>query len=423
MKKLLKTVVIILLSLTGLSLISLWGANLLIEKKNEEFIKEADSFFSQFPAHQTNKSARNLDKLLRNLDLKPIGEDKQITLENPNRIFSNNLQEDLTKFLNSQLGETSQNIQPIPENLNLFLQQNKPKIKEVKDYILTSEHPTWSPSLTEMFGDPIGYYLPEFQGIINLQKIFILEILANQENTQEINQTLEASFKLNQAVQNHPYLITQFLSLTITKYQLGLLRQINNLAPQWETQINNYYYDYQQGILNSLIIESFIIGSPNIWEGKYASLDFKFFNQPYFQLMSRDSSQRMKKEIDKLENQIICNFNKTEFEKQLETSPWWNITGDIAIPSFSSQWIKGGNAMLDLELTQHILQAQSIKQKTGKYPQTLPNLNSKVCPDQTWQYEIKNNEIILSFSQQLPEETRNQNQENTLNLPINFILK
>jgi hypothetical protein len=93
------------------------------------------------------------------------------------------------------------------------------------------------------------------------------------------------------------------------------------------------------------------------------------------------------------------------------------------MPNFANTWVKGGKMMLDLELTQKMIEVQLIKEKTGTYPTTLPMLKSQVCPEQTWQYQVKNNQVTFNFSQELPWMSEEQAKENNVVLPLTFTLK
>jgi hypothetical protein len=44
--------------------------------------------------------------------------------------------------------------------------------------------------------------------------------------------------------------------------------------------------------------------------------------------------------------------------------------------------------MLELELTQKILQVKEMAAKEGKLPESLPNMESAVCPGYQWVYGV-----------------------------------
>jgi hypothetical protein len=419
-----KTILFSFLGLIGLSGLIFLVSSLLINHKNQNFINEINAFSDQFTSTKSNESSRNLDILITKIGLGKVNIDT--TKEEQNKTPElDNILTSLNSFLRTKLTEKTYNYDSIPQDLQKFLGKNKTQIIEIRDYLLISEKPTWEYNVEEMFRNPLNYPLPHLVEIVNLQKILMLQILSDysQGNTQEIDKTLEVSFKLNQSLQNQPYLISQLVSVIIAQYQAGILRQIKDLAPQWETKLVNYSYDYQEGILNALNIESLIIGSPFIFEGESGNAMFNLFKNSYWKLVSKDTAYRMKKAFSALETQDICSADINQLETELQKFSWWNIYGDIATPNFSDQWLRGGSVMLDLELTHKILQAEIIKQKTSEYPHTLANLNSQVCPNQKWEYDKIDNQVTINFSQELPWKKLGENQGNTFTLPVNFTLK
>ncbi len=420
MKKI-QVVIASCLGLIGLSGIILLGSHVIINQKNQEFVNKSSEFLSQFPVNKSNQSSDDLDLLLVKVGLKPVNINPQ-QYEQKSTPEIENLLTSINSFLQTILRQKTNKYQPITKDLQQFLDKNQIPIIEIQDYILISEKPTWNYNLQEMFNNPLNYQLPHLVGILNLQKIFMLKILSDyhQGNMPEVNQTLEVSLKINQSIQSQPDLISQLVSLIVTEYQLGILRQIKDLAPQWETKLINYSYNYQEGILNAIKIESLMIGSPFYLGEESSNIIFNLFEKPYWQIMAQDTAQRMKNSFTELQNQDICSANLTELETQLQDFPWWNIHADIATPNFSKQWLRGGTVMLDLELTQKILQTEVIKQKTGQYPDSLPNLNSQICPEQKWQYQKTNNQVTLNFSQELPWQNQEENQGNIMILPLTF---
>lgn len=56
--------------------------------------------------------------------------------------------------------------------------------------------------------------------------------------------------------------------------------------------------------------------------------------------------------------------------------------------------------MLDLELTQKILQVKALAAKTGKWPASVPEMKSSICPEAKWLYRVApDGTMSLSFSE------------------------
>ena len=244
-----------------------------------------------------------------------------------------------------------------------------------------------------------------------------------QGNKEEVNKTLEASFQLNKFIQSQPYLIAQLVALINTQDQIRLLRQTLPLTVYWRENLNNYYYDYSQGILNALKIEAYFIGSPFIFSENLSNKPIaKFIQKPYFQFMSQDLGNRLLKRFSNLENKSICPLDIASGESLSDNIPWWNYLGQIATPNFGEQWLRANLLMLDWELTKNILEVEDIRQKEGNFPNNLNSLNSTVCEGKNWDYRLANNQAFLNFEQNYPEDSLILN-SNTVFLPLNFTLK
>jgi hypothetical protein len=416
--KWLKALAIVILAIMGTSLIFPLIISLALNQKIQKVTQETNNFFQKFPQNETNDTAKNLDIMLISLGLLPVT-NQNLRSEDRLQPEIENLINPITSFLETSLESVKINPQPLPEKLQNFLNQNQDQIREIRDYILASDQPTWNYPLTETFTDPINYQTPQLSGIFTLQKIFILDILANQDNPEEINKTLEASLKLNQATQKQPGLVSQIVSIIVGQYQAGIFRQVENLNSQWQEKLAQYSYNYQQGILDALYIEAISIGSPFLLESSSNNLIFDWFGKPYLQLLSLDTGVRMKQAFNKLENQNICQFDIEQVNQELQQSGWWNLLG-IPLPNFGNQWLKGGGVMLDWELTGKVLEIRAIKEKTGQYPDRLSSLDSQVCPNQQWTYQKEDDQVTLNFSQKLDWKIP-ETEDNTLILPLTFV--
>lgn len=110
----------------------------------------------------------------------------------------------------------------------------------------------------------------------------------------------------------------------------------------------------------------------------------------------------MNEHYQQLEAFNICNPG-AEMELDPDKIAWWNQLGQIAIPSYANQLAKGSRRMLELELTQKVLQAKAEKQG-GKWPEQLSGLESLVCPGEAWVYELTpEGKMSLAFSYEFEE--------------------
>ena len=67
----------------------------------------------------------------------------------------------------------------------------------------------------------------------------------------------------------------------------------------------------------------------------------------------------------------------------------------------SNQPSKVNKSILDLELTQKILQVKALAAQAGKWPSSVPEMESSICPGAKWLYRLApDGTMSISFSEQ-----------------------
>jgi hypothetical protein len=99
-------------------------------------------------------------------------------------------------------------------------------------------------------GNPLTY--PSYLGLVNLQKLFAIDMLYKQEQgkTKEVQEALEASWKLGQSFKNDPLWIGQLVSILATRVQIGVIQKLDGLPNSWQQRLLEH--DYRQSMLHSL---------------------------------------------------------------------------------------------------------------------------------------------------------------------------
>jgi len=88
----------------------------------------------------------------------------------------------------------------------------------------------------------------------------------------------------------------------------------------------------------------------------------------------------------------VCSFTFDSFWSKI------NLTDKSLEPNYIPQWLKAGRIMLELELTQKILQAKENLATLGSLKQ-IPSVKSSVCPNNQWVYQVSpDNSISISLN-------------------------
>lgn len=408
---------------SAIAFLVLWmvGVNRLANEREAQLDRELQTFIGHFPKIEANESARKLNELTAALGIGLAFKSANTPDPAPETMEEfEEIREELDRFLEAELEKTTGSLSPAPESLRSYLETRKAELEAIRRHLLNSELPIWKQDLEPWLN--INHPIPSMVGLLNLQKLLILDVLEKNRQGQNPGRlaSLEASWKLNQTLWERPDIISQLIAILVARLQAGALRKMDGLPDQWQERA--IARDYQKSLLNGLELESWLnYGlvkelqmAPEEGAEKLAPLEVL-----YIRLSGIDTSQNMRRGFAKLEFENICSFDVEAFEGQMVDSiAWWNQLGQIAMPSWGSQWRKAGKMMLDWELTQKIIQVKALAAEQGTWPETLPDLESKVCPGQRWIYQVTGDRSIsLSFSENLDWLDP---QENAIDLPLTY---
>jgi hypothetical protein len=257
--------------------------------------------------------------------------------------------------------------------------------------------------------------IQSYLGMANFQKILALDILEKQRlgKNKEAKEMLEVSWKISQSLQKRSSLIAQLVALIIKEFQAGVIRKVDNLSPEWQERLLEH--DYRLSVIKTIEVEFFGVYSfiGNISDYKYRNYVLtstedtvlKLLSQipllrPYFRFSAINTYYTSKKSLEKLPTSNICQPQDPEL---FPNAAWWNLMGQISVGSFISQDLKAAKYMLELEFTQKILQVKELAKKQGKWPESVPDLESQFCPDRQYIYQVSEDGTMTISLDQQPE--------------------
>lgn len=422
-----------ILCYAGLLVIWMIGGNWLADRQAQEIEAAIADLKEQYPNRDTNDSALKLQALTARLGLFPVVSNTQTSsyfktypLFTPSKEELQewqNIRLELDRYLNEQLFYKKLSIEPPPESLQRYLQNNARDLEAIQKHILSHEPPQWHQNITLWLEDDRRMLSSTFFGLITLQQIFALDILEKERsgNTKAAEKTLEASWKLNTSLESRYNLLSP-LSIMITgKYQLGVMRKLDRLPALWQKRLLER--DVQKSMLKVLetkhiydVIHIANYHSVLYDEGgdAYEPLLLKFlrylgvFSKPYFKFAAIDVWQFYRHSLVKTKQQNIC------FEKGYDgfEIARWNIPGWIYAASLSGQLWQAKVYMLDVELTQQILKVKELARQRGEWPESIPDLDSNICPGAAWIYQVSDEgQMTLALSHPEIFQKRRQQEE------------
>jgi hypothetical protein len=454
--------------LLGTGLLTTWLAivNIIVVQQEKKIEQEIEAFAREFPPTDFNQTANQLRQLTPKLGFKLFDifpqvntefSQEPLNLEVPEKTRQNweKIYPILEAYLQKQFSTGDDSISPPPKELQDYLTKHSATIAEIRDIILSQPTPIWRTDITPNLTGANIFQSLDYFGLNNVKKIIALDILEKQRQgqTQAALEMLEISYKLTEDLHNHPF----FSSLRPYSYFLeqgylyAAIRKLDNLPDIWQYRLGKQDYYQSEWILNKaqiIKIFSVVINADlsrlDIWKewGTVLPESVRILNRLklnrvnslYLRLGMIKMYQSDMRSLEKLQAQEynVCQSDRIEFEAKLP--PWWNPIVQMieprynpAIPpprtfflTFDSYYIiQASKYMLDLELTQKILQVKAQAAKVGKWPETADNLESAICPGFTWVYQVaEDGTMSLSLSQE--PDWQADRLENNRGLPLTY---
>ena len=381
-----------------------------------------DKFAQKFPQPvESNKSALQLKQMTEKLGFilySTQAKNDNIKLEQKAKQEIETVRKDIDDYYSNQLISNNSTI-PVPsEKIRKYLTAKSSLIGEINQYILNNETPIWSYNIDYLKKGDVSYPLPSMLGIVTLEKILLIDGLEKYRlGEKEAGlKSIESAAKLTENLKNRPELIGQLVSIIANKTQNAALRKLEQIPDNLKQSLNNH--DYRQSVMTSLYGESFFMyyGMRNNFNQLYGQENVGLFerllsapiSKPYIQTAAFKDYQKQQKiygEIEQEKNFCHINWDKLTQDNSNENN--WDIFAPFSlnVGSFASQYRKGGDLMLHLELTEKILLIKSLRAKTGKLPATVSGLESSICPGEKWIYQVnpEGKKATLKFSYKLTE--------------------
>jgi hypothetical protein len=377
-----------------------------LEQQEQAIKKASAAFFKRYPARTVNDTAEKLKAIAETKLGFSLGSSKKANQlpKAPSKAFEAIRQplEDYFK-LQSQDPDKARS-QGIPENLRNFLKTNAIALKEVRKLLLTGDIPQWQLDLKPLQEGDFTAPLPSFLGVVWLNRLLLLDALDKfqQYDNKEGLESLEASWQLRKSLNDDPRLISQLVNMVVAKSQLSVIRTIDQLPTEWQKRL--LQFNHASAFITSIELESFFIfaGYNKIFENT-ANFPLTFvadwanwspsMRQDYWRWYIFNFNLSSRKIYAQLPKLNVCG-NDLKDLLILETSINEN---SVASPSWVNQWVKGKKLMLQLELTQKVLEVRSLVAKS-KLPKSLPSLSSTVCPANKWVYKVSPEQVAIALT-------------------------
>jgi hypothetical protein len=435
--------------LAGLLAVWIVGGNYIASVQEKEIEQDLAAYAQRFPKTERNDAALKLAASVAKLGFNAgggsfspvdryIGSVADFSPSEDDRKAFEEIRQELKQYLDAEIAKPNDTVNPPSEKLQRYLASKQTALAELRQQVLKNEVPHWGTDITWMLEGDMTVRLTSYLWQANFQQFLALDILEKYRKgqTEAAAEMLEVSWKINQSLTESPSLLSPLVALIVTKYQAGVMRKVDRLPAQWQQRLLER--DYRESILTSLqgeYLSQFKFSQDFVWKYSWSSilessdassvlgiftlfqmetndpptleekiLDwtlshvlvwFKPAIEPYVRFCAIDTYQVYKRSLAASRQQNFCASDSVT----VDDFAWWHYPGE-ASTSFPSQTRKAAQSMLELELTQNILQVKALAAKAGKWPPSVPEMKSSICPGAKWLYRVApDGTMSISFSE------------------------
>jgi len=451
-------------SVVGLAgLLAVWivGGNYIASVQEKKIEQDLAAFAQRFPQTEPNDAALKLVASLAKVGFdggasfssadRSIGSRADFRSSEDDRKAFEEIRQELKQYLDAEIAKPNDTVNPPSEKLQRYLASRQTALAELRQQVLNNVVPHWGTDISGILEGDITVVSPAYLWQVNFQQVLALDILEKyrQGQTEAAAEMLEVSWKINQSLTESPGFISQLVALLGAKYTVGVMRKADRLPAQWQHRLlerdyhesiltsvqGEYLFQFKflqdflwkhswsslidlhssrleaidapsgHGLLSLLQTETNYLYPPTLeekildWTLSHVLVWFKPVIKPYVRFCAINTYQVYKRSLEASRQQNVC-ASDSEPAKDFA---WWNYisrTSGRTFTNFPSQTSKAAKYMLDLELTQKILQVKALAAKTGKWPASVPEMKSSICPGAKWLYRVApDGTMSLSFSE------------------------
>jgi hypothetical protein len=358
---------------------------------------------ARFPVRPTNAAAFELERLASRLGINlapPMSHRARLV----RRARPQNRMGEAGAFAMRQAEAETDLVAEPPERLRALIAESAPTLDAITSLLSEEELPRWAIDVRRGSGPE-----PDLLGLTRLQKLLISRALIETRagRLDGADRALEASWRLNLAMNRRPGLTSQIVAIAVARLQSGALRMGPFDAGKWSARMR--FADLRSSFWASLRDDYLIgvIADPSV---------------PRRSPEVAASIVGIRRVSDALSAENACDFTRGRsmtFWRPFFPSGVEEGLGGIAMPSLLGTAHRVFRLSLEAELTEKVLDARALRDASpeGGWPQQLADADSRVCPGARWIYSRRpDGAMTISFGGRFAEWPN----EPGIHLPLSF---
>jgi hypothetical protein len=274
----------------------------------------------------------------------------------------------ISNYVTAESRKTGGPVGPPPDPVRAYLDAHERGLGAVVDLLTLSDPPAWK---TDQWKSA-----PLF-AVKALSNVLAAEALAQSSrgHNADAERALLASWQLNASARDDPGLVGQMIAMQIAVIQASLARRLPIGPSAWRARLGEH--DYRASVLQALVIDASRRMSGPSQMARAAHADYLDLTRAFL-VRLRDQP-------------VTTQPTYAEFSEADAMRDGWSagtIVAEIARPGLDRAWISADLVMLQLELTDRVLQARQLKAQLGRWPATIPNGETSRIAGVHWVYRL-----------------------------------
>jgi hypothetical protein len=130
---------------------------------------------------------------------------------------------------------------------------------------------------------------------------------------------------------------------------------------------------------------------------RFVTLSWPF--RAYGRVAIQEAARRQRDLLDHIVTLDPCQLLAGEYPESIaDSDPWWNRMSNFVFPQQHALWARVGRNLLEAELTARVLQARSLRNAAGSWPETVPGIERSSCAGGRWCYRREaDGSVLIDF--------------------------
>lgn len=332
-----------------------------------------------------NASARRLIAIAQ-----PVGiELREMTSANGPDVLPHNI----ARYVSVQAGATADVAAP-PDTVRTYLDAHHLAVDALVDALATGDPPVWKADAATNFESDVSLL-----GIERLNDLLLADALLRQSQNRPVDadRLMRTAWQVLRSVRDEPRPITFSIAMNFANTDVAVLRRLGVDPNAWRSRLGEF--DYVEGLKRSIEADAVarLVRSPQ------PSMFSRAFDVDYLDGTRATLQHLAAASLTDTLAFPTPSLVESTYHRWSDVAPG-KIVIRIAQPGLERLWRSAQQVMLNIELTDRVLDAREEKTHLGHWPDAMPPVPSMWVPGASWVYRREPEDAIsIALDRTLPE--------------------